>query len=196
MTAAFPLLAAQGLGFAVLHDLDLVLGPGLHLVTGGEGRGKTCLLRLLAGELQPARGRIERRAAEVWYEQPADAAHDALVAADWLAARQACHPGWQAATAAALVEAFGLAEHLHKPLYMLSAGSRRKVGLVGAAASGAGLTLLEAPWAALDARSGRVLSELLADAADGTDRAWVLADYAEPPSLADVAWASRTALGD
>ena len=40
------------------------------------------------------------------------------------------------AALADLVDGFGLAEHLHKPLYMLSAGSRRKLGLLGPVITG------------------------------------------------------------
>lgn len=162
-------------------------GPGLSFVRGGEGRGKTRLLAQLAAQAA-AEGR------SVWLEQPADAAHDAVVARDWLAQRQG--PQWSPAVAAALVQAFALAEHLDKPLYMLSAGSRRKLGLLGAAASGAALTLLETPYAALDGRSARVLTELLAEAAEGRERAWVLADYELPAGLAGVRLAATVDLGD
>lgn len=156
-----------------------MIAPGLTLLRGGEGRSKTRLLRQLAGE------------------RPAAAEHDAVVAQAWLdQRRQRFASSWRAAVAAALIEGFGLAEHMAKPLFMLSAGSRRKVGLVAAAASGAALTLLDTPYAALDARSGRLLSELLAEAAEGTDRAWVLAGYELPVALAGVRLAGLIDLGD
>ncbi len=149
--------------------LSFTLRPGLTLVRGGEGRGKTALLALIAENATPG----------VWHEQPTDTAHDQTVARAWLAERRSAATGrWNDALQAALIEAFALGEHLDKPLFMLSAGSRRKLGLVGAAASGAPLTLLDVPYAALDGRSARVLSELLLDAAEDEARAWVLADYA------------------
>lgn len=198
------LVEAQGLCFAhpgipVLSNLSFALRPGLTLLRGGEGRGKTSLLRLLAGELLPGGGQLLRRlpaAGALWYERPQDEAHDEAVAEAWLAERRARFPPWRDDLAQALVEALGLGEHLGKRMSMLSAGSRRKVGLVGAAASGAALTLLDQPWAALDARSGRVLRELLAEAADDPRRAWVVADYARPAELAEVAWAGLIDLGD
>lgn len=171
--------------------LSFALRPGLTFISGGEGRGKSSLLRLIA-EVARAQG------LSVWLEQPADATHDQTVARAWLderraAATQAC---WNDALQAALVQAFALDEHLDKPMYMLSAGSRRKLGLVGAAASGAAITLLDVPFAAIDMRSARVLGELLADAADDDARAWVLADYARPATLDDVTLAGEIALGD
>lgn len=164
--------------------------PGLNFVRGGEGRGKSRLLARLAAQAA-AEGR------SVWLEQPAEAQHDQVVARAWLAQRQGA--GWNAAVQAVLVEAFALAEHLDKPLYMLSAGSRRKLGLVGAAACGASLTLLETPYAALDGRSARVLTELLAEAAEaaqGSERAWVLADYELPAGLSGAPLAATLDLGD
>ena len=93
------------------------------------------------------------------------------------------------------LDAFALRPHIDKPLYMLSTGSRRKVGLVGAAASGAALTLLDTPFAALDGPSRNVLAELLEDAASG-DRAWLVADFERPGPLRHVALAGVIDLGD
>ena len=170
--------------------LSFALRPGLTFISGGEGRGKSSLLGLIADAAR-AQG------LSVWLEQPADAAHDPKVARAWLDERRhAAHPAWNDALQAALIDAFALDEHLDKPLYMLSAGSRRKLGLVGAAASGAVVTLLDVPFAAIDMRSARVLGELLADAAEDEARAWVLADYALPAVLEDVALAGEIALGD
>jgi ABC-type multidrug transport system ATPase subunit len=79
---------------------------------------------------------------------------------------------------------------------MLSTGSRRKLGLVAAAASGATLTLLDTPYGGLDAPSSRVLSQLLAEAAQGTQRAWVVADHGLPTALDGVPLAGVLDLGD
>lgn len=171
--------------------LSFTLRPGLTLVRGGEGRGKSALLALIAAQA----GTLS-----VWHEQPADAAHDAVLARDWLQQRRAgptLAPGWSDQLAAALIDAFALADHLEKPMFMLSAGSRRKLGLVGAAASGAQLTLLDVPYAALDGRSARVLSELLLEVSEGSrTRAWVLADYALPAALEGAPLAGVIELGD
>lgn len=182
------LLRARELGFAhpghtLFDGLSFVIGPGLALLRGGDGRGKTTLLRLIAGEIAPTAGRIEHHAASLFFESPADPAHDAVVVRDWLAARQPRFEGWQPELAAELIEDFGLAEHIDKPMYMLSTGSRRKAGLVAAAASQAPLTLVDMPYAALDAPSSRLLTRLLAEAAAQATRAWVIADHERPAVL-------------
>lgn len=195
------LLRARDLGFAhpghtLFAGLCFGVGPGLTLVRGGDGRGKTSLLRLIAGEIAPTAGRIERDAAPLFFEAPAEPAHDAVVVRDWLAARQQRFEGWRADLAAELIEGFGLAEHIDKPMFMLSTGSRRKVGLVAAAASQAPLTLVDMPYAAIDAPSGRLLTRLLADAAVHPTRAWVIADHELPAGLAGLGGLAVVDLGD
>ena len=76
---------------------------------------------------------------------------------------------------------------------MLSTGSKRKVWLAAACASGAPLTLLDEPFAALDKTSIRCLLGVLGDAAAQPQRAWVLADYVAPPGV-PLAW--QLDLGD
>jgi ABC-type transport system involved in cytochrome c biogenesis ATPase subunit len=195
------LLNAEHLVFAPprgLVALSFSIRPGLTLVRGGEGRGKTSLLRAIAGELAPAGGRLQRApGATVFQAHPLDARYDARSAQDWLTQQaQGLTASWQAALADRLVEDFALAEHLAKPMAALSSGSRRKLGLVAAAASGATLTLLDGPYAALDARSVRRLDALLAEAANQAGRAWLLADYALPAGLAQVRLAGLIELGD
>jgi ABC-type transport system involved in cytochrome c biogenesis ATPase subunit len=207
MTTSIALAQAHHLAFThpgqpapLFTDLSFALHPGLNLLSGGDGRGKTSLLRLIAGELPPGAGCIVRHtdAASCSFEQPADPVHDPAQARAWLAERRSGRFAvtWRPPLEAALIDALDLTPHLDKPMSMLSTGSRRKLGLVAAAASGAALTLLDTPYAALDARSARVLSELLAEAAGDTRRAWVLADYELPAGLAGVPLAARIELGD
>lgn len=174
---------------------SFTLRPGLNLVCGGEQRGKSSLLHLLAEQRTLLSGRLNKPPLSCWGEHALDPALDKTTAQDWLAAQQARYPTWQPALATTLSEAFSLAEHLSKPFYMLSAGSRRKVGLLAAAASGADLVLLDTPYA-LDLRSCRLLDELLSDAADSNTQIWVVADYARSAGLAGVEIAAMVDLGD
>jgi len=193
-------LQAQDLGYAypqrrLFHQLSFELPPGLSLVRGGDGSGKTTLLRLLAGDLPSVSGALWLKGVSL-SEQPAAyraqvfrVDHQAsdleqVTAAAQVNALSARYPGFDPARLPALVERLGLAPHWQKPLYMLSTGSRRKVGLAAAFAAGAALTLLDEPFAALDRPSINCVLALLQQAAADPARAWVVADYQAPPGLA------------
>ncbi len=165
------------------RTVSLSLQPGLTWVRGGEGTGKTTLIRLLAGDDAPRSGRVVRSVAPVLRPDASGAADDAIVARDWLARLRPRCPDWDAQAQAALIERFGLSDHADKPLFMLSAGSRRKVALVAAFASRAPVVLLDGPHAALDARSRDLLTGLLREAARARVQAWAVADHELPDGL-------------
>lgn len=171
------------------------LTPGITLVCGDEGVGKTTLLRLLAGEFpqQVAQAQLaghdlhaasDAYRTEVAWLDPSLAAWDGLVVDDLWAQQAHGFKRWRADTLEDLADALDLQVHRHKPLYKLSTGSRRKALLVAALASGAALTLLDMPFAALDAAASRTLREVLADCATHPSRAFVMADYAAPAGVA------------
>ena len=84
----------------------------------------------------------------------------------------------------ALLLDLGLDGHLHKPLLGLSMGMRRKLRLACALASGATLTLMDEPHAALDRHSIGVVNDMLADCATSHQRMFVSTSY-EAPGCAD-----------
>lgn len=143
----------------------LPLPTGLVAVTGDEGAGKTRLLRRLAED-----------GSGMWLDLSLPGRDEETPEQVWAALRQRC-PGWRMDLHHDLVQALQLAPQLSKKLFMLSTGSRRKVALVGLLASGAAVTCLDQPFAALDAASARVIREFLADMADHASRTWVVADY-------------------
>ena len=191
-------------GVPVLDLPALQIPPGVSWVGGGEGRGKSSLLRCLAGDLVLPGGHLQigttvlanapgAYRAQLFWMDPRTTVHDSMRGVDFLASTAARYPGWNAALLADLTEALDLTPHLEKPLYMLSTGSKRKVWLAAALASGAVLTLLDEPFAALDKRSIRCVLELLREAASHTTRAWLVADYEAP---AGVPLAQHIDLGD
>ena len=147
----------------------LPLPPGLVAVTGDEGSGKTSLLRRLGEEA-------------LWLDLSLPGQDEHVPQQVWDALRQR-FPLWDRQLQQDLIEALDLLPHLGKKLYMLSTGSRRKVALVGLLASGATVTCLDQPFAALAESSARVIREFLADVADHETRTWVVADYEADPRL-------------
>ena len=193
---AYPATPDSGL----INDLSATVLPGVTLVTGGDGRGKTTLLRLLAGELLPGAGQVhwhhlaaDNAPAPVFWADPRATTHDTLLVADYFEAQRRRFAGFSDALLAPLIAGFGLDAHRHKQLFMLSTGSRRKVFLAAALASGAALTLIDEPFAALDAPSVRCVSQALRNAAADPARLCVIADYAAP---ADVPLSGVIGLGD
>ena len=176
-------LAVHHVTCAPLQDLSFAWPPGVSWVCGDEGQGKTTLLRLLAGNIQPTTGQVVTPEGGVFWVDLQDAVHDAnTVQATWEALR-AHYPRWNQDLLQDLAEELGMTQHLDKRLSMLSAGSRRKVMVVAALASGATVTLLDQPFAALDLASVRVIHEFLQEAAEHTSRAWIVADYQAPNDL-------------
>ena len=171
---------------ALLSDWSVSIAAGVSLLHGDTGSGKSTVLRLFAGTQQAAAGRLTlagvdldtdpvayRRA--VFWCDPASEAFASITARDCTAALCAGDTGFDAAGWQALVDAFALTPHLDKPMYMLSTGSKRKVGLAAALASGRALTLLDEPTGGLDAASVKALMRALASRSGHTDRAIVVA---------------------
>ncbi len=188
-------LTVQGLHFSwpdipLFNDLNLMLPAGLSVVSGEESCGKTTLLRLLSGDLPADSGSIVLRgfatqslSAHVFRTEPRSDALDATSAKSWWASLPARYPHFNVRLANGLAHGFALEPHIEKPMYMLSAGSKRKVWLCAAFAAGTPLTLIDEPFAALDTASIRFLRGLLEEASSHHDRAWVLADHTPPEGL-------------
>lgn len=163
--------------------LSADIAPGITWVGGDEGTGKTTLLRLLAGTCVPHRGRLVAPgpSPRVAWVDPALPQDDRLTVREALA--QGLDPFGDAALLARLCVELDLQPHLDKALYMLSTGSRRKVGLAVTLASGADVLLFDQPFMALDRPSEQALTACWADLTASTPRAVVVADYLPPPGV-------------
>ena len=174
-------LRCEGREGLVFDLASLTLRPGVTLVQGPEGSGKTSLLRVLAGERHLLGSHLQRApGTEVYWANPNVAVDEQHSASDYFKTLTAQYAHWSAARLHGFADALGMADHLEKPLYMLSTGTKRKVWLCAAVASGAALTLLDEPFAALDSRSIATVLEVLTEAATTPHRAWVIADYLPP----------------
>jgi heme exporter protein A len=145
---------------------------------GGNGRGKTSLLRLVAGLAAPEHGQIlwgdaptrrnERFAAELVYIAHANALKDDLTAAESLAFLARVHGRIYDATPSApairaALARLGLAGRERTPVRSLSQGLRRRVALARLALESApALWVLDEPFDALDVAGTAALHALLA----------------------------------
>jgi len=157
----------------VFTGLALALDKGeAILLSGPNGSGKSSLLRLLAGLLRPAAGRI------LWQQQPIaqdPEAHRTRLAyvghqdpvkpvlslrenlAFWTRLRGVGDNEVEAALAR-----LGLAALAEIPGAMLSAGERRRLNLARLIAAPAELWLLDEPTIGLDRSAVAILEEMLA----------------------------------
>lgn len=168
-------------GQPLLKHLQLDIRPGLTAIVGDEGTGKTALLRVLAGDLQADKGQVQGPQA-LWLDLRLPSHNEHTPIEVWAALQDRC-PNWDHPLQRELTQALQLEEHLHKRLFMLSTGTRRKVGLVGLLASSATITCIDQPFAALDMASIQQLRDFLQEAAKHPSRAWVVADYEADPRL-------------
>ena len=154
------LLEGRGLalmrgGRLLFEGLDIALAPGeaLH-VTGPNGCGKSSLIRLVAGLLQPAAGTIER--CEV-------ALADEHLALDRELALAKALKFWRGPRLGAAMVAFDLDRLATVPVRMLSTGQGRRARLARVMASGAPLWLLDEPLNGLDSAGATQLARAIAD---------------------------------
>ncbi|MGV0986442.1 MAG: ATP-binding cassette domain-containing protein [Limnohabitans sp.] len=164
----------------LFDGLHFDLPAGVTALTGDEGTGKTSLLRLLAGNLSAMSGSVSVAPDDVFWVDLQGTEHDqTTVQACWDALRPR-YPRWNEELLQDLAEALDMTQHRAKRLEMLSTGSRRKVMVIAALASGATVTLLDQPFAALDLKSIRAIQDFLNEAAKHPSRAWIVADYEAP----------------
>ena len=178
---------------ALFQKIDVRLPAGVSALLGDEGVGKTSLMRLLAGDLAATDGQLWVMDQPVPLSAPEPASvlwldlrlpqHDAETPVEYWENLRRHLPAWSPETQNTLVTALQLTPHLGKRLNMLSTGSRRKVGLVAALASGALVTLLDQPFASLDQASILAINDVLRQFSQHPSRAWLVADYEAPSDV-------------
>ena len=163
-----PLLRADGLtvrrdGRDVVRDVDLDLHAGeMVALLGPNGAGKSTLLDALAGALEPASGRVQRRGRVAVALQSPDLARRSVLAnlvlalSWWGVPRPERRPRARAA-----LERLGAAHLAGRPAAALSGGERRRVHLARVLAVAPDVLMLDEPFAGLDAA---IRAGLLADA--------------------------------
>lgn len=161
---------------ALFEGLSLQVGAGeLLYIAGSNGSGKTTLLRTVCGLSRPAAGEIR------WHGEPVrelgdeyrrhlayvghhDGIQGELTLSENLHAYLCLSTPSGAAgeTVPAALEQLGLAAYHAFPAKILSQGQRRRLALARLLVTNKPFWILDEPFTALDTRSRRLISELLA----------------------------------
>ena len=170
-------LAGQRGDRALFEGLNLQLAPGsVTWLRGRNGRGKTSLLRLLAGLSTPMAGSLHiggrtlREGGAAWRQQWLYVGHQNALKED-LSASEALQflarlhglPSSQAEVEGAL-RRLGIFNRRHAPVRTLSQGQRRRVALSRLVLQRTSpLWLLDEPFDALDTEGITALNEVIAE---------------------------------
>lgn len=176
-----PVLAADELACErgerlLFRQLSFSLAAGqVLLVQGGNGQGKTSLLRLLAGLGRPDAGEVRWRGEpiarcrdtyhrEMAYLGHANGIKDELEPAENLRFSQGLHGrAFVAARAHETLNRLGLARCLDLPCRALSFGQRRRVALAALLLADARLWILDEPLTGLDVHAVAQVEGLIRD---------------------------------
>lgn len=191
-----PVLKIAALSFRfdarlVFSDFALVLEPGITWLRGPNGKGKTTLLRLMAGALTPSAGTIAIGGIDCAAEPMAYRLTSFFCGADlpelpWLTVQEfldihmALYPAAQAGAVQRQLAAFGVRETLAQPLSTLSLGQHKKVQLALALALPVTLLLVDEPFNGLDAQAAEYFRAQMDERAAAGAMCIVLTSHVDP----------------
>lgn len=144
----------------LFRDIHLALNPGeCLLVTGGNGVGKTTLIKIAAGLLKPAQGEVLRQGkVGVLLHEVSLFPH--LTAKEFLDFIGVLH-GKGTEGAAVLLEKVGLKAHSRIPVHLYSEGMKKRLSLARLLLEDPTLLLLDEPEASLDREGKEMLLAIL-----------------------------------
>ncbi|MEP0189030.1 MAG: ABC transporter ATP-binding protein [Erythrobacter sp.] len=181
----------------VLHGIETDIRSGeLTYVVGESGSGKTTLISIMCGILWPTEGEVKVFGTDIYdltddelvnfrlqnigfiFQQynlipSIDAAANAAV--PLIAQGMAIEPARQKAIK--LLEQLNIADQAEKLPSQLSGGQQQRVAIARALVHEPRLVVCDEPTAALDARSGRRVMDLLRDVAVASDRACIIVTH-------------------
>jgi ATP-binding cassette subfamily F protein uup len=155
-------------GRKLLSEFDLVISPGTKLgVAGRNGTGKTTLLRIVAGDLEPDSGKVKRAddLKVVWFDQTREQLDQQKSLKDSLS-----HQGESVTYRGRSMHIVSWAkkflfrpDQLNMPISYLSGGEQARILIANLMLKSADILILDEPTNDLDIPSLEVLEESLED---------------------------------
>jgi heme exporter protein A len=147
----------------VLRNVNLEVEPGeAVLLVGGNGAGKTTLLRVMAGLLNPNRGRIERSGA-VGMVAHHTMMYDALTARENLSFFARLHGLPKDGREDRLLELLGLAEFASERIVTFSRGMLQRLAIARSLMHEPDVMLFDEPLTGLDDAASHIVLDVIAE---------------------------------
>ena len=176
-----PVVEASGVSkqygsVTALDGLDLKIMPGeIYGLLGPNGAGKTTMIKIIAGLIEPSSGSVRvlglepsshpvEVKASVGYVSEASMLYDSLSPRDFFEFVASVRKIDQKAAnerVAALATAFGLDQYYDSPIATLSMGTKQKISIIASLLHEPHLLLLDEPLNGLDAKSSRIVKNLI-----------------------------------
>jgi putative ABC transport system ATP-binding protein len=181
----------------VLHGIDVAVRSGeLTYLVGESGSGKTTLISIVAGILYPTAGRVEVFGTDIYTLSDTELVKFRLKTIGFIFQQYNLLPTLTAAENAAvpliaagmrrkeavergreLLDRLNIGTHADKLPRQLSGGQQQRVAIARALLHEPRLVVCDEPTAALDARSGRRVMDLLREVALASDRAVIIVTH-------------------
>jgi putative ABC transport system ATP-binding protein len=181
----------------VLHDINVDVNAGeLTYLVGESGSGKTTLISIIAGILYPTEGRVQVFDTEIYDLSDNDLVKFRLANIGFIFQQYNLIPTLTAAENAAipliadgmkrdeavargrvLLDKLNIANQADKFPRQLSGGQQQRVAIARALVHEPRLIVCDEPTAALDAKSGRRVMDLLREVALAQDRAVIIVTH-------------------
>ena len=181
----------------VLHGIDIAINSGeLTYLVGESGSGKTTLISIIAGILYPTQGKVDVFGSDIYGLADSDLVRFRLANIGFIfqqynllptltAAENAAIPLIAAGVkrseaverATALLEKLNIANQADKYPRAMSGGQQQRVAIARALVHSPRLVVCDEPTAALDAKSGRRVMDLLREVALAADRAVIIVTH-------------------
>ncbi len=181
----------------VLHGIDIDVSPGeLTYIVGESGSGKTTLISIMCGILWPTKGSVEVFGTDIYSLSDNALVNFRLQNIGFIFQQYNLIPAIDAASNAAvpliaqgmnrleardkaieMFEKLNIADQADKLPNQLSGGQQQRVAIARALVHEPRLVVCDEPTAALDAKSGRRVMDLLRDVALAEDRSVMIVTH-------------------